>query len=104
VFSAFMEEARTVSAQMAFRTRRPEKAKSASAATASVHASARLAESLPWGFRLDEISIPVHIWYGMQDARFQGRGRELVDWIAGRIPHCLVVAWKDAGHMGLVKH
>ena len=59
---------------------------------------------LPWGFRLDEISIPVHIWYGVQDARFQGRGRELVDWIAGRIPRCVVVTWKDAGHMGLVKH
>jgi pimeloyl-ACP methyl ester carboxylesterase len=59
---------------------------------------------LPWGFRLDEISIPVHIWYGVQDARFQGRGRELVDWIAGRIPHCVVVTWKDARHMGLVKH
>jgi hypothetical protein len=46
----------------------------------------------------------VHIWYGVEDARFQGRGRELVDWIAGRIPHCVVVTWKDAGHMGLVKH
>ncbi len=40
---------------------------------------------LPWGFRLDEISIPVHIWYGVQDSRFQGHGRALLDWVASRI-------------------
>jgi pimeloyl-ACP methyl ester carboxylesterase len=59
---------------------------------------------LPWGFRLDEISIPVHIWYGVQDPRFQGRGRELLDWVASRIPDCRLTAWPDAGHMGMAKH
>ena len=59
---------------------------------------------LPWGFRLDEISIPVHVWYGDQDSRFLGRGRELLDWVAARIPDCRVTAWPDAGHMGIAKH
>ena len=59
---------------------------------------------LPWGFRLSEISVPVTIWYGVQDARFQGRGLELEKWVEERIPGCTVVTWDDAGHMGLVKY
>jgi pimeloyl-ACP methyl ester carboxylesterase len=59
---------------------------------------------LPWGFRLSEISVPVTTWYGVQDARFQGRGLELVKWVEERIPGCTVVTWDDAGHMGLVKY
>jgi len=59
---------------------------------------------LPWGFRLSEISVSVTIWYGLQDARFQGHGLELEKWVEARIPACTVVTWDDAGHMGIVKH
>lgn len=59
---------------------------------------------LPWGFRLDEIPMRVHLWYGEQDSRFSGTGRELIDFVAARIPDCHVIRWPDAGHLGIAKH
>lgn len=54
---------------------------------------------LPWGFRLADIPIPVTIWCGTQDPRVKH-----IDFQVNTIPHCSVVIWPDAGHLGFVKH
>ena len=59
---------------------------------------------LPWGFRLTDIRVPVTIWWGLQDSRYQGERRELEKWVEDQIPDCCVMTWEDAGHMGIVKH
>jgi pimeloyl-ACP methyl ester carboxylesterase len=56
---------------------------------------------LPWGFRLDEIPMRVHLWYGEQDERI---ARRHVDFIAGQIHDCVLSIWPDAGHFGIAKH
>jgi pimeloyl-ACP methyl ester carboxylesterase len=56
---------------------------------------------LPWGFRLNEIRMRVHLWYGELDERI---ARRHVDFIAGQIRDCVLVVWPDAGHFGIAKH
>ncbi len=55
----------------------------------------------PWGFRLAEIPIPVHVWHGEQDSRVKQAD---IDFIASRIPGCTITTWPDAGHLGIAKH
>lgn len=56
---------------------------------------------LPWGFRLADISVPVHVWHGRQDPLVK---QAHIDFMAGRIRDCKVVVWPDCGHLGLAKH
>ena len=60
-----------------------------------------VADALPWGFRLADISVPVDVWIGEQDP-----GRAPLDAyeIARRIPSCTVHADPDAGHWLLISH
>jgi pimeloyl-ACP methyl ester carboxylesterase len=38
----------------------------------------------PWGFELADVAVPVHLWYGTEDAMFRpGVGQ----WLAARLPH-----------------
>jgi pimeloyl-ACP methyl ester carboxylesterase len=55
----------------------------------------------PWGFRLDEIPIRVHLWHGEQDAVV---ARRHVDFAAKRIPDCVLTVWPDVGHFGFAKY
>jgi pimeloyl-ACP methyl ester carboxylesterase len=56
---------------------------------------------LPWGFRLREIPIRVHVWHGEQDLRVT---RADIDFIASKIPDCTVISLPDTGHFGAAKH
>ena len=60
-----------------------------------------VADALPWGFRLADISVPVDVWIGEQDP-----GRAPLDAyeIARHIPSCTVHADPDAGHWLLISH
>lgn len=60
-----------------------------------------MAAWLPWGFRLDTIEMPVHIWHGAQDHIVTA---EQVDFIVQRVPRCVLVTWPDVGHMGIAQH
>lgn len=55
----------------------------------------------PWGFRLDEIPMRVHLWHGEQDALV---ARRHIDFAANRIPDCVVTIWPDVGHFGVAKY
>jgi pimeloyl-ACP methyl ester carboxylesterase len=53
----------------------------------------------PWGFRLEEITIPVLLWHGEADAICPvSMGRE----VAVRIPHCAATFLPGEGHFSLV--
>jgi pimeloyl-ACP methyl ester carboxylesterase len=55
----------------------------------------------PWGFRLAEISMPIHVWHGDQDPWVQ---RVDIDVIVSMIPNASLVLWPDSGHLGFAKH
>ena len=56
---------------------------------------------LPWGFRLDEMQMRVHLWHGEHDERVP---RQHFEWTAEHLPNCVPVAWPDSGHLGVAKH
>jgi pimeloyl-ACP methyl ester carboxylesterase len=56
---------------------------------------------LPWGFRLADIPVPVHVCHGLQDPLVK---QTYIDFMANTIPDCKVVVWPDCGHLGIAKH
>ena len=60
-----------------------------------------VAQVAPWGFRLEEISIPVHVWAGAHDGITSPDRMRLV---AERIPRVTFTVWDDVGHAGIAKH
>jgi pimeloyl-ACP methyl ester carboxylesterase len=53
----------------------------------------------PWGFRLDEIGTPVHLWHGEQDANAPvAMGRHM----ASVIPDCQATFYPGEGHLHFV--
>jgi pimeloyl-ACP methyl ester carboxylesterase len=53
----------------------------------------------PWGFRLDEIRTPVHLWHGEQDANAPvTMGR----YLATTIPQCQAIFYPGEGHLHFV--
>jgi pimeloyl-ACP methyl ester carboxylesterase len=56
----------------------------------------------PWGFRLEDIDVPVRLWHGKQDRAFSFHVAEEV---AGRLPNCTVRYIEGAGHYSLpIRH
>lgn len=53
----------------------------------------------PWGFELEDISVPVHVWHGRHD-RFvpQSHGR----WLSEHVPGAGATLSEDDGHLTLV--
>ena len=52
----------------------------------------------PWGFELEEISVPVQVWHGAQDQFVPvAHGR----WLAGRIPGAEEHVYDEDGHLTL---
>ena len=60
-----------------------------------------VAQVAPWGFRLEDITIPVHVWAGANDAITPPERMRLV---AERIPQVTFTVWDDVGHAGLAKY
>ena len=52
----------------------------------------------PWGFRLEDVNVPVRLWHGKQDRAFSFR---LADEIAKRLPNCEARYVEGAGHYSL---
>jgi pimeloyl-ACP methyl ester carboxylesterase len=60
-----------------------------------------VAQVAPWGFRLEDITIPVHVWAGAHDGVTPPDRMRLV---AEKIPGVTFTVWEDVGHAGLAKH
>ena len=60
-----------------------------------------LAQLAPWGFRIEDIQMPVHVWLGANDRITPPPVmRKLTD----RIPDQVTTVWEDAGHNAIAKH
>lgn len=55
----------------------------------------------PWGFRLEEIRIPVYLWHGLNDV---DATPPMGQFIAGKIPACRVTLLENEGHLLLFSH
>lgn len=56
----------------------------------------------PWGFPLEDISVPIHLWHGKKDRTFSFRFAEQ---IAARLPNCEFHLVDGAGHYSLpIRH
>jgi pimeloyl-ACP methyl ester carboxylesterase len=49
----------------------------------------------PWGFKLEDVDLPVRLWHGKQDRAFSFR---LAEAVAERLPNCRMRLIDDAGH------
>jgi pimeloyl-ACP methyl ester carboxylesterase len=52
----------------------------------------------PWGFRLEDINVPVRLWQGTKDRAFSFR---LAEQVAARLPNCRLRIVDGAGHFSL---
>jgi pimeloyl-ACP methyl ester carboxylesterase len=52
----------------------------------------------PWGFRLEDVKVPVRLWHGTKDRTFSYR---LSAWISTRLPNCELQLVENAGHYSL---
>ena len=52
----------------------------------------------PWGFRLEDVNVPVRLWHGTKDRAFAFR---LAEQVAGRLPNCKLRIVDGAGHFSL---
>jgi pimeloyl-ACP methyl ester carboxylesterase len=56
----------------------------------------------PWGFLVEELRVPVHIWHGTKDRTFSV---PLAEALARRIPNCELHIVEGAGHYSLpIRH
>jgi pimeloyl-ACP methyl ester carboxylesterase len=56
----------------------------------------------PWGFRLEDIEVPVRLWHGREDRAFSFH---LAQEIARRLPNCTARYIDNAGHYSLpIRH
>src|SRR5207248_448524 len=56
----------------------------------------------PWGFPLEDVSVPVRLWHGTKDRTFAVR---LAEKIAARLPNCEFRLIEGAGHYSLpIRH
>jgi pimeloyl-ACP methyl ester carboxylesterase len=56
----------------------------------------------PWGFRIEEVSVPVRLWHGRQDRAFS---IHLAEEVAGRLSNCQARYVDGAGHYSLpIRH
>jgi len=68
---------------------------------AEAFAPAYVAQVAPWGFRLEDIAFPVHVWAGAND-RTTPPDRMRV--VAEKIPQMEFTVWPDVGHAGIAKY
>ena len=55
----------------------------------------------PWGFRVDEIRVPVHLWHAELDRLVPVRSAR---YVVRTIPSCSARFLPDEGHMLTVRH
>ena len=57
--------------------------------------------SVGWGFAVDEIARPVHIWHGDADITVPLAHSEA---LAARLPESRLTVWPGEGHLAIVEH
>ncbi len=56
----------------------------------------------PWGFRLEDVDVPVRLWHGTKDRAFSTR---VAEYVAARLPDCKARYVEGEGHYSLpIRH
>jgi pimeloyl-ACP methyl ester carboxylesterase len=55
----------------------------------------------PWGFRLEDICVPVYLWHGSDDDLAT---IPMARYVAGKIPGCTITICEDEAHLLLFPH
>ena len=55
----------------------------------------------PWGFKLNEIKVPVHLWHGTED---NSTTMAMARYMADKIPNCQLTICEGEAHMLLIPH
>jgi len=56
----------------------------------------------PWGFRLEDVNVPVRLWHGTKDRAFSTR---VAEYVAARLPDCKARYVEGEGHYSLpIRH
>ncbi len=56
----------------------------------------------PWGFRLEDIHVPVRLWHGTKDRAFS---TGVAEYVASRLPNCKARHVEGEGHYSLpIRH
>jgi pimeloyl-ACP methyl ester carboxylesterase len=56
----------------------------------------------PWGFRLEDVIVPVRLWHGTKDRAF---ATGVAEYVAARLPNCKVRFVDGEGHYSLpIRH
>jgi pimeloyl-ACP methyl ester carboxylesterase len=56
----------------------------------------------PWGFRLEDVDVPVRLWHGTKDRAFSTR---VAEYVAARLPNCEARYVEGEGHYSLpIRH
>jgi pimeloyl-ACP methyl ester carboxylesterase len=55
----------------------------------------------PWGFRLEDIRIPVYLWHGTKDHETP---ISMARYVSSKIPGCCLTVCEDEGHSLLFPH
>jgi pimeloyl-ACP methyl ester carboxylesterase len=56
----------------------------------------------PWGFKLEDVHVPVRLWHGKEDRAFSFR---IAEEVAARLPNCQARYIDNAGHYSLpIRH
>lgn len=55
----------------------------------------------PWGFRLEDIRVPVRLWYGTGDVTTP---LQMAYYLASAIPTADLELWPDAAHQAIFVH
>ncbi len=55
----------------------------------------------PWGFRIEDIRVPIDIWHGGQDQVFP---LEHAQYLRQRIPNSRLSVWPGQGHLAVLGH
>lgn len=55
----------------------------------------------PWGFRLEDIKVPVYLWHGTADDQTTV---EMARFLSSQIPNCHAIFCEGEGHMLLFSH
>jgi pimeloyl-ACP methyl ester carboxylesterase len=55
----------------------------------------------PWGFRVEEVGVPVRLWHGTEDRLTPP---EMARWLAERLPDARIDWLEGAGHAAWLRH
>lgn len=58
-------------------------------------------EARPWGFSLDQVKLPIHIWHGAQDRLVDVRQGKLM---ANSLPNARLTIYPDDGHITILSN